>query len=112
MRKLSCAIGVALLVHLSSCSHLSAERDRRTALDEGSTESQVVNLYGNPDEIFGPMVNAYNESVVIWYYHAKGSWIQSNSVWIYMVDRKYLKSTPPGDWPKDSTAIYNTRFHD
>jgi hypothetical protein len=76
------------------------------------TESELVDLLGSPDEIFGPFVNAYDESVVIWSYHAKGAWIQSNSVWIYVVDRKYAKSTPPGSWPQDSTVAYQTRFRD
>lgn len=90
----------------------SFERNRRATLDRGMTESQIVELYGTPDEIIGPIANAYHESVAIWFYHAKGVWIQSNSVWIYVVNRKYARSTPPGDWPGDSSATYHTKFLD
>ncbi len=100
---LLCLVGV-------SCAHWSSERDRRTQLDDGMSENEILNLYGNPDEMFGPFVNAFNESVVIWSYNAKGSWIQSNSVWIIVVDRKYYKSMPPGSWPADSLAFFHTKF--
>ena len=98
-------------MQLQSCIP-SLERNRRVDLSDEAivSESDVLDRHGNPDEIFGPIINAYGESVAIWFYHAKGSVIQDNSVWIYMVDRKYVKSTIPGDWPKDSAAIYSTRF--
>jgi hypothetical protein len=102
---------VLLVAQVPSCIP-SFERDRRVTLERGMPESQIVELYGSPDDIIGPIVNAYHESVSIWFYHAKGVWIQSNSVWIYVVDRKYAKSAPPGDWPADSLATYHTKFLD
>lgn len=102
-------IVVLLFALVPSCIP-SFERNRRATLEKGITESQLVELYGSPDEIFGPFVNAYHESVAIWFYHAKGAWIQSNSVWIYVVNRTYARSTPPGDWPEDSSAAYHTKF--
>jgi hypothetical protein len=71
-----------------------------------------MDLYGSPDEIFGPIVNAYHESIPVWYYHAKGVWIKSNSVRRYVVDRRAVKSTPPGSSPQDSTVTDHARFRD
>ncbi len=88
----------------------SLHRNRLVGLSEGATEEDVVNRFGEPDEIYGPMINAYNDSVSIWCYHAKGVWLQESAVWIYLVNRIYAKSTLPGDWPRDSAAIHFTHF--
>ncbi len=99
-----------MCIQIVSCAP-SLHRNRLVGLSEGATEEDVVNLFGKPDEIHGPMINPFNDSVSIWCYKAKGLWLQESAVWIYMVNRTYLKSTLPGDWPRDSTAICSVHFH-
>ena len=100
-----------LFLQSESCHPFFPVANRVDSLEIGMTENQVLSNLGSPDDLHGPIANVYNQSVIVWCYNAKNVGMKAQPpLWVYMVDRKYVKTTDPGNWPKDSTFIYFTRF--
>ena len=97
---------------ITLCSCIPPEPVRReSSLEIGMAEDEVLNVMGSPDVLYGPVINADGQTVTVWAYNAKNVKLYAQPpVWLFMADRKYVMSAPPGDWHRDSLFIVNTRF--
>ena len=114
-RALGVLILAALLTTNSSCTNVSrAVQDKFDSLEPGMSVTQISAVLGNPDNLVGEVTTIYGQHVVVWEYEKLTEVIVLPSgqarYWVYLVDGKFCKYTPVGDWQSESKIIRRTDY--